>query len=131
MRKSYRVCRFCGDLHDIDDWPDNHREYVPDNRSHLAAPSVISDSIELQSMADGKVYTSKRVMRREQRAQGFMEIGNEDPGAHRVKRDPKKAKEEIKTAVRRAASQVAAKTPTRTRKQIAKIRKKERHAASS
>ncbi|MEM9053880.1 MAG: hypothetical protein AAGB16_01025 [Pseudomonadota bacterium] len=128
--KTYRRCKFCGDFHDVDDWPDNHREYIPDNRNYdLAAPSVVNDSIELQSMADGKMYTSKRVMARESRARGFVEVGNEDPGAHRVKPDTKKHREEVKAAVHKAASEVSLKNPTRTARQIKKIRRKERHAA--
>ncbi len=29
-------------------------------RSHLAAPMVMRDTIEMRSMADGEIYTSKR-----------------------------------------------------------------------
>ena len=47
-RKTYRKCKFCGDFHDVDNWPDNHREWVPDNRSELASPSVINGSVDYE-----------------------------------------------------------------------------------
>lgn len=126
-RKTYRKCKFCGDFHDVDNWPDNHREWVPDNRSELASPSVINGSVDyLQSMADGKIYTCKRTMRREQRAQGFVEVGSENPGAHRKTLDKKQHKAKVVETVKRAASQNSLRKPTLTQKQARKVRRKER-----
>lgn len=47
------------------------------NRSHLPAPRIVSDSIEVQSMLDGKTYTSKAGLRQTYRAAGVEEVGNE------------------------------------------------------
>ena len=45
--------------------------------SSLAAPMVIGDAIEVKSMVDGRIYTSKRALRNSYRTQGYIEIGNE------------------------------------------------------
>ena len=42
MRRSYQLCRHCGDLHRLDQWPDNHRD-DPWPRSDLPAPYIVSD----------------------------------------------------------------------------------------
>lgn len=126
-RTTYKKCKFCGDFHDVDNWPDNHREYVPDNRSELASPSVVNGSVDyLQSQADGKIYTCKRTMRREQQARGYVEVGNENPGAHRAKRDGKAHRKQVHETLQRAASQHALRKPTLTKKQARKVRRKER-----
>lgn len=126
-RKTYRRCKFCNDFHDVDNWPDNHREWIPDNRSELASPSVINGSVDyLQSQADGKIYTCKRTMRREQRAQGFVEVGNENPGAHRKTLDKKAHRAKVVETVKKAASQNSLRKPTLTQKQARKVRRKER-----
>lgn len=107
-RKTYRKCKFCGDFHDVHDWPDNHREWVPDNRNwELAAPSVINDNLDyVQSQADGKRYTSKRKLRAEYKARGVVEVGNENPGAHRKTLDKKQHKAEVRDKLGKALSQV-------------------------
>jgi hypothetical protein len=46
-------------------------------RSSLPAPMVIGDAIEVKSMADGRIYTSKRALRNSYRTQGYVEVGNE------------------------------------------------------
>lgn len=127
-RTTYRKCKFCGDFHDVDNWPDNHREWIPDNRNHeLAAPSVISDNLDyVVNHASGERFTSKRALRADYRARGVVEVGNEDPGAHRVKPDRKKQRRDVKDAVERAVNTITQKTPTETRKQV---RKKKRRAA--
>lgn len=47
--------------------------------SDLPAPRFFSDSIEVRSMADGKMYTSKSRLRADYKARGVQEIGNEKP----------------------------------------------------
>ena len=123
---TYRKCKVCGDLHDVDNWPDNHREFLIDNRNYdLAAPSVINDNLDyVRSQADGKIYTSKRQLRAEYRAHGVVEVGNENPGAHRALPDRKKHHREVSDAVDRAVSTLNLKTDTReTRKQAKKLRR--------
>jgi hypothetical protein len=46
-------------------------------RSELAGPMVFSDCIEVRSMGDGKIYTSKALLRRHYREKGLIEVGNE------------------------------------------------------
>ena len=43
----------------------------------VAAPSIQLDTIEMRSMADGKVYTSKNHYRQSLKAHGYREVGNE------------------------------------------------------
>lgn len=42
MRTRFRQCKFCGDLHALNAWPDNHRE-EPWHRSDHPAPYIVSD----------------------------------------------------------------------------------------
>lgn len=102
MRSTYRVCKLCGDLHDVDNWPDNHREWVMDNRSDLAAPMIIRDEMRpLEGQHDGKIYTSKRALRQSYREHGVIEVGNEVQKPKPVKRPDRK---EIRESVNRAVS---------------------------
>jgi hypothetical protein len=44
----------------------------------MKRPMVISDTMDaVRSMADGKIYESKSRMRAEQKARGYVEVGNE------------------------------------------------------
>lgn len=106
---AFRKCKSCGELHDVYSWPDNHMEEPP-QRSELAAPYVISDNLEVigglngvQSMADGRFYTSKAKMRADYRARGVVEMGNDKPAPLRK---PKPDRRKIKEAVQRAISVV-------------------------
>jgi hypothetical protein len=45
-------------------------------RGSLPAPMVIGDNIELRSMTDGQMYTSKAALRRAYRQQGYIEVGD-------------------------------------------------------
>ena len=112
---TYRVCKVCGDLHDVAMWPDNHIEWVIDNRSDLAAPMIIRDSMDaVKSMLDGKMYDSKRSLRRTYRDAGVTEVGDDksytDPAQMRrqatseVKRQKQKQKQKIEAAVGTALS---------------------------
>lgn len=47
-------------------------------RSDLAAPMILSDNIEVKSMVDGNIYTSKAALRASYRARGYAEVGNEE-----------------------------------------------------
>lgn len=54
-----RHCRVCNDYHDLDEpWPDACAAHYRHGRSS-DAPNIIRDGIEMQSMVDGKIYTSK------------------------------------------------------------------------
>ena len=124
---TYRMCKVCGDLHDIAQWPDNHREWiidnksrmtapaVIDNRSDLAAPMIIRDSMDpTKSMLDGQIYDSKSRLRRTYKQAGVVEIGNDssytDPEKLRSqapaerKRQKQMAKKKVEAAVGKALS---------------------------
>lgn len=48
----------------------------PVARSSLPTPMVITDNVEVKSMVDGRIYTSKRALRRSYREQGYTEVGD-------------------------------------------------------
>jgi hypothetical protein len=113
---TYRFCKVCEGVHDVAQWPDNHVEWVIDNRSHLASPMVIRDSMDpVKSMLDGKMYDSKRHLRRTYREGGVIEVGDDksytDPeymrrqSASEVKRRKTAQKKKIEASVGKALSQ--------------------------
>ncbi|MGN6768268.1 MAG: hypothetical protein ACTHJQ_00270 [Rhizobiaceae bacterium] len=74
-------------------------------RSDLAAPMLVRDFDEpVQSMADGKWYTSKRALSRSARAahnphgQDFIELGNEEMPWVEHKTDEKQLREDVRAA---------------------------------
>lgn len=78
MHKRYRLCKLCGELHDLAAWPDNHRD-LPPQRSNLSAPGVIRDGLDdLWHPSDGKLYDSKANFRKSTKRHGGVEVGNEE-----------------------------------------------------
>ncbi|MBY3239243.1 hypothetical protein HFO17_32855 [Rhizobium laguerreae] len=77
MRERY--CRVCGGWHPLDKWPHNCMPVKNLARSDLPAPHFVSGSIDIQSMHDGRHYTSKAKLRSAYRSAGVVEIGNEKP----------------------------------------------------
>jgi hypothetical protein len=102
-----RLCKVCRGWHDLDEpWPDNCRRERIMTRSDLPTPMVITDTMEpVQSMLDGKYYTSKSKLRETYRAAGVTEVGNDpsvtDPKPHRK---PKPSKAEARAAIDKAFS---------------------------
>lgn len=76
---------------------------LPPARSDLGFPMIISDEMSpTQSMADGKVYDSKRAMAAATRAAGCIEVGNEKVQPYvRPRPDRKHIKQTIQKAVAR------------------------------
>lgn len=72
-------------------------------RSELPCPMIVSDQIEIKSMVDGEIYTSKRALRQSYRDKGYIEVGNEE---QKMPPKPKPDRKGIRDAVRRAASRV-------------------------
>ena len=102
-RSSYRRCGACGDYHWTDNWPDNHVEPAP-QRSHLPAPSVISDTMDpVQSQATGEIHDSKASLRAEYRREGVIEVGN-DPARLKPKPRARTSRKAIKDTVEKAAA---------------------------
>lgn len=92
----YRICKQCGKLHALSEWPVECEEF-----SASDAPYVISDNIEIQSMHDGKHYTSKSRLRSEYRAHGVEELGNDRPTPTR----PQSERGAIRDELRRVYSE--------------------------
>jgi hypothetical protein len=60
----------------------------PSRHSDLPCPYIQSDSIEVRSMADGRVYDSKSGLRRSYKARGLVELGNDAPTEARPGKRP-------------------------------------------
>lgn len=74
---------------------------TPHARSHLPCPHVVSDQVEVRSMVDGKVYTSKRALRQSYRAKGYIEVGDQEQKAPPKTKVDRKA---VRASVERAFS---------------------------
>jgi len=74
-----RFCKQCRGWHDLSQpWPVECFEIEPDNRSHLTAPMIVTDTMKpVQSMLDGKMYDSKSKLRSTYKAAGMVELGND------------------------------------------------------
>lgn len=102
-----RLCRACGDWHDIDSpWPKRCAGHFRQSsaRSSLAFPSIKSDQMDaVRCMADGRMYESKSQMSAVHKARGYIEVGNEIDATMKVaakKPDrPKVSKAEIAQAL--------------------------------
>lgn len=84
MRTRFRRCKFCGDLHSVHAWPDNHRD-EPWPRSELPAPYIISDTLPggvngMWNPATGKQADSKSAYYKSVRAAGCEIVGNDAGG---------------------------------------------------
>jgi hypothetical protein len=106
-----RLCKTCGGWHPLNAWGMNCMPEKNWLESDLdVCRSFISDNLEsiggingIQSMADGRMYTSKSRLRAEYRARGLTEMGNDKAPAFKK---PKPDRTAIRDAVRRAAWQV-------------------------
>lgn len=101
-RATYRLCKYCGDLHDIAAWPANHMDPEP-ARSGLAGPMIIQDTMQpVQSQLDGRMYDSKSALRSTYKAAGVVEIGNDVKTTPKPLERPKKA--EVRASIEKAFS---------------------------
>lgn len=93
-----RYCRVCGGWHELDAWPHNCLPERIMSASDLPSPHFVNDGIEIRSMHDGQMYTSKSKLRSEYRAHGVEEIGNEKPRpVEKPKADRKAIRETLRT----------------------------------
>lgn len=81
MRRSYRLCKSCGDIHQVDRWPHNCMPAMV-ARSDLAAPYVISDALPggvngLYHHGVCRKIDNKAGYRRATKESGCIEVGNE------------------------------------------------------
>ena len=107
-----RICPDCGDMHDMYDWPGNHR--MPNEV--LCAPSVVRDSMPLTEHVDGKFYDSKRGFRKITREKGYIEVGDDPNRKKPLERKPDK--EGIFKALKQA-KEMAGDAPKKKRKRKA------------
>ena len=127
---TFMKCQVCGELHELSHWPHNHMPEQLDLAHEYAGIGIISDNLEsiggingIQSMADGRMYTSKSRLRAEYRARGLTEMGN-DKMPERKK--PKPDRKAIRDAVRRATWQVEHEGAT-----VSNFRKRAKRAPSA
>jgi len=76
-----RLCKYCGDLHEVGDWPHNCAEPAP-NRSDFPSPMVISDYLPggvngLFHHGVARKIDNKAEYRRATKESGCIEVGNE------------------------------------------------------
>lgn len=74
----------------------------------VACPMYISDSIEIQSQADGKYYTSKSKYRADLRARGLVEVGDDKRFHDRAPVDAGDVLPDVKEDVARAIAELNA-----------------------
>jgi len=78
------------------------RKWADVATSDLPCPTVISDYVEVKSMVDGQMYTSKRALRQSYRERGYVEVGNEE---QKLPPKPKPDRRKIRESVEKAFSQ--------------------------
>lgn len=70
----YRICPDCGEMHDRDAWPDNHRR----PGEAVCLPAVHPDGMNaLWHPHNGRTYDSKYEFRSVTKASGGQEVGND------------------------------------------------------
>lgn len=90
-RMTFRLCKCCGDLHDLaKPWPHNCiSHFGPSNRSALSAPRIVRDTMgDMQSMVTGRWHDSKSGLRAEYRREGVLEVGNETVAPREIDAGP-------------------------------------------
>lgn len=100
-----RFCRKCGKWHVTDEWPIECFAKPPQGASDvLQVPNFISDTMDpVQSMLDGKMYTSKSTLRGTYKAAGVTEVGN-DPARLRQRKKPKPDRKAIRESLEKATA---------------------------
>lgn len=102
---SQKFCRKCSNWHVVDEWPLECFAAPPQGASDaLPVPSFISDTMEpVQSMLDGKHYSSKSALRATYKAAGVVEVGN-DPARLRPRQKPKPDRKAIRDSIEKATA---------------------------
>ncbi len=104
-----RKCKTCGGDHPLDRWPGNCMPEPNWMESDLnVCRNFISDNLEsigglngIQCQASGLMFTSKSKLRREYKARGVIEVGN-DPQRFKPFQKPKPDRKKIKETLHRA-----------------------------
>lgn len=100
-RATYRVCRSCGDMHEISAWPKTCLEQFRKARSDLPMPYIRADGMDpIINHANGLIYDSRSAYER-----GVKDAGCEIIGGERIEPKPRpqlsdrELKQDIKTAM--------------------------------
>lgn len=110
-----RFCKICKGWHELDKWPAECWVEPKKTRSHLGFPMInTSDSTDpLRSMADGRMYTSKKAMRESYKAANnprgvdFVEVGDDKEFISPTPRAPlAPKKEDFLVAVEKAEAAI-------------------------
>jgi len=77
-RATYRICRACGDMHEVSEWPRECLEQFRKARSSLPMPAIRSDGMDpILNHADGQMYDSRSAYYRGVKDAGCEIVGNE------------------------------------------------------
>lgn len=104
-----RLCRQCGDWHEIEEWPVECYPTRPSAQSDaIPVPNFISDTCEpMQHPLDQRFYSSKSTFERITRECGYETVGN-DPARLRPRPKPKADRKAIKESVQKAVARYKA-----------------------
>ena len=100
-RATYRICRACGDLHDVAAWPGLCLEQFRKARSDLPMPAIRSDGMDpIMNHANGLMYDSRSAYERGVKDAGCVIVGDDKltPSPRPVLSD-RELKQDIKTAI--------------------------------
>ena len=100
-RATYRICRSCGDMHEVSAWPSDCLEQFRRARSDLPMPAIRADGMSpIMNHANGLMYDSRSAYERGVKDAGCEIIGNEkiEPKPRAVLSD-RELKQDIKTAM--------------------------------
>lgn len=102
-----RKCTTCGGWHALDRWSHNCLPEPNWNRSELASPGFISDTLpDIMNPLTGLPVSSKSELRRQYKAAGVEEVGNEGVKTHPSERvcvpetDEKALERQVATSVK-------------------------------
>lgn len=105
-RATYRICRSCGDMHEVSEWPRDCLEQFRKARSELPMPAIRSDGMDpIINHANGLMYDSRSAYERGVRDAGCEIVGNEKLTA---KAPPEPSMRELKQDIKTAMDQVEA-----------------------
>lgn len=100
-RATYRICKACGDMHDVAAWPGPCLEQFRKARSDLPMPAIRSDGMDpIMNHANGLIYDSRSAYERGVKDAGCVIVGDDKltPSPRPVLSD-RELKQDIKTAI--------------------------------
>jgi len=100
-RATYRICRSCGDMHEVSEWPRDCLEQFRKARSDLPMPAIRADGMSpIMNHANGLIYDSRSAYERGVKDAGCEIVGNEKlTPKPRPTLSDRELKQDIKTAI--------------------------------